>query len=351
MFSNDKYNQKSGDNSTNIQAERLEYTGLSYKDAKDIALDVFEDNFYRLSETANETAKNRAVEIVETYLNELKKEDIKALNQIQNPDVQYNLYNIQMAYARSGDKDLGDLLVELLVDRTKTDSRNLKQISLNEAITVLPKIDKRQIDLLTIMFVINQITFKTITSKEMLSKLFSEYIDAFLPLEIPTENHFLHLQYANCIIVGGASVSLYKVFSSKFRGFFQNGIELSEFSSKTKSLTNEQKKELFVKCLNDDARYQINALNKQELEEKFTKLGVSKQTSNELNAFFESNNMDESTFYQTIKKKYTDFTRLDELWSSTLATYSVLTPVGKTIAHANLKQNSNFNADLKIWLD
>ena len=67
--------QKSGDSSLNIQAEQITITkGLSYEEAKSIALDVFKSNFYQLSGIAKDIAQKRAEEITNTFLDELLKD-------------------------------------------------------------------------------------------------------------------------------------------------------------------------------------------------------------------------------------------------------------------------------------
>ena len=63
--------QKSGSQSINIQARNIQ-TGLTYSDARKIALDVFNDNFVKLSKVAADTAKKRAEEITGKILNRLK---------------------------------------------------------------------------------------------------------------------------------------------------------------------------------------------------------------------------------------------------------------------------------------
>lgn len=54
-----KQKQKSGDNSYNIQAQSVN-VGVTYTEARQISMDVYEANFYRLSETAANKAKDRA---------------------------------------------------------------------------------------------------------------------------------------------------------------------------------------------------------------------------------------------------------------------------------------------------
>ena len=123
--------------STAIQAGgnvTITKTGLTYAEVRDVALDVFRANFYELAGVAKETAKARAEEITEEFLSKLQKEHPAGLEKSNDPDFQYALFTVQKEYARNGDKDLGDLLVDLLVDRSKQEQRDILQIVLNESL-------------------------------------------------------------------------------------------------------------------------------------------------------------------------------------------------------------------------
>ena len=70
--------QKSGDNSINLQAESLTInTGLSIGHVKELALEVFENNFHKLSGAAREIAGQRAQEITEQFITELSQKTQK----------------------------------------------------------------------------------------------------------------------------------------------------------------------------------------------------------------------------------------------------------------------------------
>jgi hypothetical protein len=132
--------QNVAEGSTAIQAGRdIIITGLNYNDVKNIALDVFKANFYELAGVAKEVARDRAEEITEAFLLKLKQENPDGFKKSDDPDFQYALFTVQKEYARNGDKELGDLLVDLLVDRSKQDQRDILQIVLNESLLTAPK--------------------------------------------------------------------------------------------------------------------------------------------------------------------------------------------------------------------
>jgi len=146
MIKDKTQQQESGDNSANYQAETINQYGLSYRDAKDIALDVFRENFISLSEQAKTTAKERAEELVDSFLNEVKEKNPDLLNSVQEPSMQLALYSAQKSYAKTGDKDIADLLVDILVERAEQNERNLKQIVLDESLEVVPKLTNEQLE-------------------------------------------------------------------------------------------------------------------------------------------------------------------------------------------------------------
>ena len=124
-------NQQVSDSGTAIQAGgsvTLINTGLSYSDVREVALDVFRANFFELSGIAKDTARARAEQVTEEFLSKLEKENPNGLGKANDPDFQYALFTVQREYARTGDKDLGDLLVDLLVDRSKQEQLSLIHI-------------------------------------------------------------------------------------------------------------------------------------------------------------------------------------------------------------------------------
>ena len=155
---NDKIQkQEAGDGSTNLQGQSIIiHQGISYSDAKEIALDVYKSNFIQLSQSAGELAQKRAEEITDNFLTKLKEDNEDAINSMQDPSMQSALYEIQKQYVKTGDKDLEELLVDILVERASVTERNLHQIVLDESLTIASKLTLEQMDALTLNFIISQ---------------------------------------------------------------------------------------------------------------------------------------------------------------------------------------------------
>lgn len=168
--------QKAGDQSTNIQTESIIINqGITYADVREIVLDVFRFNFIQLSQQAMDIAKARAEEITDKFLKQLERQHNEGITNAQDPDFQYALFTVQKEYARTGDENLGDLLVDLLVDRTKHDKRTILQIVLNESLSVAPKLTNDQIAALSIIFLVRH----TINNGVNNLLTFNDYLDSY----------------------------------------------------------------------------------------------------------------------------------------------------------------------------
>jgi hypothetical protein len=172
--------QKSGDSSLNIQAEQINI-GLSLEDVRTIAQDVYDANFYRLSGVAKEIAKDRAENILNKFLIELKDKNPEGFNMAQDPDFQSALFNVQKEYAKTGDDELGDILVDILIARTKETTRNIKQIVLNECIETAPKLTKNQYATLSIISLLRYTMSLDVTGFADFKKYINRFIAPFIP--------------------------------------------------------------------------------------------------------------------------------------------------------------------------
>jgi len=200
MLSKDQ-SQEVADGSTAIQAAgnvTIITSGLTYSDVRGVALDVFEANFYKLSEVAMGTAKTRAEEVIEKFISKLQKEHPKGLERANDPDFQYALYTVEREYARTGDKDLGDLLVDLLVDRSKQEQRNILQIVLNESLETAPKLTEQQLAALAVIFMFKYTERRGMGNHQVLGTFLDDAIQPFVGKLVKTDTCYQHLDFCGC---------------------------------------------------------------------------------------------------------------------------------------------------------
>src|SRR5207244_8541795 len=137
-------------------------------EVRQIALDVFRGNYLSLAGEAVRVARGRAEEVTDAFLRKLQEQNPGGVRQAAEPDFQHAVYTVQKEYARCGDKELGDLLVDLLVDRTKESSRSILQIVLNESLSVAPKLTQAQLAALSLVFLFLYTIKQGISSCELL---------------------------------------------------------------------------------------------------------------------------------------------------------------------------------------
>lgn len=199
-----------GDESTNVQGGNvlvIQQNGLNYDQVRQVAMDIFKNNFYYLGEKASEIAEKRAEEITKKYIEELHKNSLSSLQNTQDPDVRYSLYEIQKSYARHGSMAKAELLVDLLVRRTMTKQHSFETIVLNEALITISKLTLEQMDILSLIFIVRDIYLKTNPPFEF---YYETFFNKFLEIiDIPQGRMFYeHLNYSGCITIENNSENL-----------------------------------------------------------------------------------------------------------------------------------------------
>lgn len=336
--------QKSGDNSYNIQGKNVS-VGVSYTEARQIAMDVFEANFYRISEMAANEAKERAEKFLDNYLSKLEADTSSVLTEIQNPDMQYSIFTAQKEFARTGDQELGDLLVQLLVDRTKEDKRSLIQVVLNESLEVAPKLMPDQMDVLSLVFLIKYTIYNGMESLQGLGFYIDKFIIPFTPNLNKKMSTYQHLEFASC---GNISLSELKVeskFLNKYSGFFSKGLSEEQLES-----IPENAKDMLIPCLHNVEKFQFSALNNEVLDGLLQQRSVSDEDKNRIKTLFQTERMTENEVKEYLLKLRPNLATLFDVWDNSSMKNMTLTSVGITIAHANIQRKIGEKFDLSIWI-
>lgn len=345
-------NQDVKDGSTAIQAGNnvvVINNGLNYTQAKEVALDVFKSNFIQLAGEAKEIARQRAEEITEKFLQKLQAENPNGLSQAQTPDFQYGLFAVQRDYARTADENLGDLLVDLLVDRTKHPRRDMTQIVLNESIAIAPKLTEEQIAALSIIFYIRYCVTSGIIEFDQIGLILDKYVKPFVELLPESLAAFQHLEFTGCGTAQMTSISLEEIFFNRFQGFLVKGFDPQQLSG-CAFLFNPQQ-QLVSRSAFDPSKLQIKAQNKNHLSEILEQMKLTKIDSERIEKAFEVNRLSP----EEIKGKFIQLRpyleKLFLLWESTELRKFTLTSVGIALGHANIKRITGEFADLKIWIN
>jgi hypothetical protein len=336
--------------STAIQAGgNVTITGLTYTEVKNVALDVFKANFYELAGVAKEIAKARAEEITEEFLSKLQQENPDGFKKSNDPDFQYALFTVQKKYARNGDKELGDLLVDLLVDRSKQEQRDILQIVLNESLITAPKLTESQLAVLAMIFLFRYTQNFGVGNHQMFATYLDAHVAPFVSKLVKNSACYQHLEFSGSGAVGLGEVSLESILGSTYQGQFLKGFEEKEIVDRGISIGLDQR--VFMPCLNDPSKLQIGANNKELLEKALEKYAIPAEDRIQVRALFDLEKMSDLEIKDKCIEIRPYMSSLFETWSESAMKNFTLTSVGIAIGHANIKRLVGEFANLSIWIN
>ena len=343
--------QNVAEGSTAIQAGgnvTITKTGLTYAEVRDIALDVYRVNFYELAGVAKETAKARAEEITEGFLSKLQKEHPAGFEKANDPDFQYALFTVQKEYARNGDKDLGDLLVDLLVDRSKHDQRDILQIVLNESLSTAPKLTENQLAVVAVIFLFKYTQNFGIGNHQMFAEYLDKHVAPFASKVVKNMACYQHLEFTGCGAIGLGESSLESIMG-RYQGQFLKGFDAKEITDRGVSIGVDPR--FFIPCLNDPSKMQVRANSKELLDKNLEALAITPDDRAKIGALFDVGKMNEMEIKEKCVEIRPYMSGLFETWSESAMKNFTLTSVGIAIGHANIKRLVGEFANLSIWIN
>lgn len=349
---NKDQSQEVGEGATAIQAGgnvTVTKVGLTYAEVREVALDVFRANFYELAGTAKETARARAEEITEEFLKKLEKDNPTGLGKSEDPDFQYALFTVQKEYARNGDKDLGDLLVDLLVDRSKHDQRDILQIVLNESLSTAPKLTDTHLAALAVMFLFKYTQNFGVGNHEMFGAYLDKHLLPFSSRLTKNRSCYQHLEFSGCGSIGITGKSLEGILGQVYQGQFLKGFDQTEIANRAISMGLDSR--FFIPCLNDPSKWQVRANSKENLEKQLDAQAIPIEDWNKILELFELGKMSEAEIKDKLIAIRPYLAEVMDIWANSPMQIFTLTSVGMAIGHANIKRLIGEFASLSIWIN
>jgi len=341
--------QELGDGATAIQAGRDVYVGVTADEARNIALDVAKVTFYELSGTARQIASDRVEEITNKVIEKLEKEFPVGLQKAEDPDFQYSLLTVQKEYARNGDEDLGDLLVDLLVDRSKQGDRNILQIVLNESLATAPKLTDSQLSCLSIIFLFRYTQNHGVGNHAMLGQYFDKHVHPFNSRLVKNNASYQHLEFTGCGSIQMGEITLEDIVGQIYQGLFLKGFDSSEIEARGITVGHDPR--FFIPCLNDPTKLQVRANNKEALIKYLDSFSIQDNDREKIIALLDHGKMGPQEIRDKCIEIRPYMKEVFDIWSESPMKAFTLTSVGMAIGHANIKRLIGEFADLSIWVN
>jgi len=349
MLNDEVKKQIGGDSSTNLQAQSIiVQQGITYRDAKEIALDVYKDNFYKLSEEASRVAIKRAEELTDNFLDKLKKDKSSSVESMNDPGMQVALFSAQKEYAKTGDEDLQNLLVDILVERSKSKVRDIKQIVLDESLEIAPRLTVEQFDVLTISWLLTKTKHNGLHNLIEFQRFINQTILQFVESLTTSSSCYEHLQYLGCgsIIQLGGWGKIEAKFRDTYPGLFCKGVSKDVIDAELP----EDAKSMIIPCLHEASLFQVSAMNNETIETESKKKEIDPESVSKLKSVFEQSRMNEDEVKKYLLDNFPKIEILFKVWDDTPLQRLTLTTVGYAIAQANLRRKTGQEVDLSIWV-
>lgn len=338
IMSGNKQKQSGGDNSTNIQAGNVIINGISYSEVRQIAQDVFESNFLKLKGDAFDIARTRANQFIEDYLKELQEKHPEGLAKSIDPDMQYAIFEAQREFARSGDEELSKLLINLLIERTKENDKSLKQIVLNESLTVVPKLTLEHLNILSIVFLLKEAKFNNLNGLEQFNADIKQFLFPLLDnINLNNKSSFYqHLVFSRCASISIGAITIPQLMLARYPGLFCKGFKLEQFQAIAGDNSINYQKHLLIPSLQNSALMQIRALDNEVLYKNCRELNVEEPVIEKIKNLQNTHLLNEDEVKKYLISIGTSAEQLLQIWSKSPLQNMTLTSVGIAIAHANI---------------
>lgn len=341
----DKQAQEGKDNSINLQAAGDINVGLNALEVKQIALDVYKANFIELTGVARATAEQRVNEITERIIHDLSSRGPEALNAAIDPDFQNDIYTVQKEYARSGEKELGDVLVDILGHRSTESTRSLVQIVLNESLSTAPKLTVEHFNILSLVYLLRH-SERVVDVKRGFQDFLTNGLAVLAQSLEKRDSTYQHLVYCGCGSFSAKQV-LEDIFLHRYTAFFWKGIPPENLAGEAEKTG--LPKALLMTCFNNPDNFQYKVQNDDTLEMwcKNNKIENLEWLKTYKKPFL----MKKPEVKEKVLKLESGLEILFQHWNdSEMGSFS-LTSVGIAIAHANLRRRLGVNPDLKVWIN
>lgn len=266
----------------------------------------------------------------------------------KEPDFQYMLGKAQDAYARNGDPDVKETLIDIIARRSLVREASREALTLNDAAERAAKLTDAEFATLSLCYILKYTVQNGVASRASLIKYVE---DVLLPLAGRASSEqasFWHIAAQSCGSISIGEATLDHILRVNYPGALGVGVTLEELQA------------LFVPEISVNIPHVVERVgldtdlvrpptrDKESYIKNFGGIGVPRDCLVQIWDRFETSitgNLKEylSNFIPEIEVLY-------GVWDGTLMKSLDLNSVGIAIGHANAVRVVNFDAPLSIWI-
>jgi hypothetical protein len=311
-----------------------------------------EERFASHSEEAYRTAKERFEEFAFNYLKALTERTPQAIENLSDPGIQSAILEAEEGYAKTGDTNLGQILVEMLVKRTSETRRDVRQLALNEAIATAQKLATKHIDALSLLFFLRRVQVNLPTFQIFLQRikaLVEPVCESFADF---SESDAQYLEATGCVVRTLGSVSWPEAMKQKYPGYFHKGMLREETPAIDQILESATLRAdaLFQPSLHDPNMIRVNAITKDQARDLAELAGLEREALVNLMSSYPLPNEE---IIETLATAIPALSPVLERWSTVGVEALDISLTGIAIGHANFKKSVGglFDAEIDVWIN
>lgn len=342
--------QSGGEASTNVQAvgDVHIHQGAGPAEVQRIVQDAIQANMLQMQAVAAETVETRIREFSERLSERLSVEDPESTASLANPDVQYAVVQAGIGYARTGDEDMASVLIDLLADRSRAETRSLLAVVIDDAVTVTPRLTDGEIAILTVFWCLVQVMDQRLRTIDTMNEWIRKEVAPLVKFLPRGEASYLHLQALGCANVQVTSIDFAKPWTAKFPGLFTNGFAEEDVPEILRQAA-EHESRMFIPCLRDPSRLQVNALTAEEIDRAFGD-DLVPEVVEALKAQMNQGLLAGDELIEALAVADPGMRDLADIWQVSPLQSLRLSAVGVAVAHANWRRLTGNEAPLSIWI-
>lgn len=221
-------NQKSGDDSTNLQAGRdivvNAGNSIALYSIEEVAKQLMGSVFGELpDETKKQIEANQKsyFQALSENLGKIIKQNEDLKKVIDSPDFQYISKTASISASRSSSAELHKNLSLLIIQRINNDSEDLKRIVYDETISTINKLTKDQLKILTLCFLLKRTKMNGLTNITQFNQYLEQRIKPFIDFK-KTTAEFEHLVYTGCASISIASHDINGLLKGNYPEIFKD---------------------------------------------------------------------------------------------------------------------------------
>lgn len=140
------------DNSQNSQAGQIHiHQGMNYDEVRTLCLDLVQKELALYKQQAIEESMRRFNQLMEKFLDKFLKIEDNKRQRLQEPAIQNALNETFKEYVKSGQEELGDDLIDLMIERVEVEEHTTNQSIIDEVRQILPKLSSSTVSIISLL--------------------------------------------------------------------------------------------------------------------------------------------------------------------------------------------------------